>query len=616
MKKTELLQYIGEIDDKYIAECDKAMAPKAEARSVWGGAMWRRAAVLLAVLVVFFTSVITVEAIRPNQPLLRYEKQNNNWYGFWVLTHMLEDPAPDELETIYTPAALPEKFHLVHRRPGGQMDNYGNWITETYMEQRWETWEGHAVTLRQRTFSVSSSRTPSSGTWETVRIGEYVGYRSKWDQNDVLVWVTNEYLFILQLEGESAVALDAVALAESLVPEDSLKNPDGEKEYKDLNLTFDPKWNYQTICRNACLDAGRLYFNPDFLAEVPEAAQYEGKYGAISVWTADNPDGPQELWILWEDYTITYLHTTEEAFREKYQHSKEPELIVEPSWGFDDAPPLHEYDYFVNDKWQAREEQLMRWRCWDALLKDQKAEWLFGNGPTANGSYGMLMTDGTLIYFPTPTYAIEMYTGKPDTAHNSKTEYISLKAQAGEYFIASAGQNRVQLRYGVEEIRRLGNGSLLRRNLWSNGEKIVQAADYVILKTDGRLEIKSNMEIRPGMEYKTDLEIQMLYRALDEQYVRIFPEAGYGLTVDNRLVRYAEFVDGPDEITLKEGGEVDQVTQELVVVYKDGTLQYPADVPELEWLSAVEKVRVLSTIFLKAHPSVPEINTVPVPEGT
>jgi hypothetical protein len=209
-----------------------------------------------------------------------------------------------------------------------------------------------------------------------------------------------------------------------------------------------------------------------------------------------------------------------------------------------------------------------------------------------------------------------MYTGKPDTAHNSKTEYISLQPQAGAYFIASAGQNRVQLHHGVEEIQKLENDPIRRRTLWSNGEEIVQAADYLILKTNCRLEIKSNLEIQPGMEYKTDMEIQMLYRALDEQYVRIFPEAGYGLTVDNRLVRYAEFVDGPDEITLKENGEVDQVTQELVVVYKDGTLQYPADVPELEWLSDVEKVRVLSTIRLKARPFVPEINTIPVPEGT
>ena len=83
----------------------------------------------------------------------------------------------------------------------------------------------------------------------------------------------------------------------------------------------------------------------------------------------------------------------------------------------------------------------------------------------------------------------------------------------------------------------------------------------------------------------------------------------------NRLVRYAEFVDGPDEITLKENGEVDQLTEDLVLVYKDGTIQYPIDVPELEWLSAAEEVYTLSRIRLKVRPAVPEINTMPVPEG-
>ncbi len=606
MKKEELLKYIGEIDDKYVAECDKAMT-KAATRSVWGNTLWRRAAVVLAVLVLCLSSVLTVEAIRPNKPLLRYEKQNNNWYGFWVISSMMAEPAPDELETIYTPAALPDKFHLVYRRPGGKIDNYGNFLTQTSLERRWETWEGHAVTLRQKTFSTYPSRAPSDGTWEQVWIGDYVGYRSKWDQNDVLVWATNEYLYILQLEGESAVELDAITLAENLVPEDSLKNPETEKEYKDLNLTFDPTWNYQTVCRNAYIDGWqRVCFSPAFLAEVPEAAQYADKRGAMSVWTADNPDGPQELWILWEDYTVTYLHMTEAAFREKYQHSKEPELSIQPSWGFDDDPPLHEYDYFLNETWRAREEQLMRWRCWEALLKDRKVEWLCGNGPTSNGSYGMLTTDGTLIYFPTPTYAIETHTGKPDTAHNSKTKYISLKAQAGEYFIASAGQHRVQLCHGVEEIRwfdRWDKTSIEQRTIWPNGKKIVQAIDDLILETNGRLTIKLG------------LESQMRYRALDEQYVRIFPEAGYGLTVDNRLVRYAEFVDGPDEITLKENGEVDQLTEDLVLVYKDGTIQYPIDVPELEWLSAAEEVYTLSRIRLKVRPAVPEINTMPVPEG-
>jgi hypothetical protein len=171
----------------------------------------------------------TVEAQVDEKALLRLlnrfvgglpkEKQHNNWYGFWVISSMMANPAPDELETIYTPAALPEKFHLAYSRPGGKIDDHGNFLVQTSMERRWETWEGHAVTLRQKTFSVYPSRAPSSGTWERVWIGDYVGYRSKWDQNDVLVWATNEYLYILQLEGESAAALDAVTLAENLVPE-------------------------------------------------------------------------------------------------------------------------------------------------------------------------------------------------------------------------------------------------------------------------------------------------------------------------------------------------------------------------------------------------------------
>ena len=282
MKNTDLLQYIGEIDDKYIAECDRAMTPKKADRR-WGAPQWRWAGVLMLLVVVICSSVVTVRAIRLNRPILRYEKQDRNWYVFQADTSALEDPRPGELETVHIPATLPEKFHLTSEIPGRRADEYGHFTILSSMRRKWEAWNGDSVSLYQSVLTNGYHRVQSGGTWTQVQVGEAIGYRSQWAQNDVLVWATNEYMYVLQLEGESAVALDAITLAGSLVPEDSLQKPDDEKEYKDINLTFDPKWNYQTVCRNACLEEGRIRFNPAFLSEVPVSAQ-DLRYSLVIPW--------------------------------------------------------------------------------------------------------------------------------------------------------------------------------------------------------------------------------------------------------------------------------------------------------------------------------------------
>jgi hypothetical protein len=74
-------------------------------------------------------------------------------------------------------------------------------------------------------------------------------------------------------------------------------------------------------------------------------------------------------------------------------------------------------------------------------------------------------------------------------------------------------------------------------------------------------------------------------------------------------------VDGPDEIRLKEGGEVDQVTQELVVVYKDGSVQYPADMTEMAWMADVKQVRPASSIRLPVGSLEIKTETAPIPES-
>ncbi len=596
MKNTDLLKYIGEIDDKYIMECERAMTPK-PAACRWGISQWRRAAVLMAVLVVFFTSVITVEAIRPDRPILRYDRGVlSETYRIWANYMCMEEPVPSNIKTRYTIPELPEEFCLTQDWCQRMVGINGVTTGPIESMQEWENWRGHSITLHQYLLN-TQCRIDRFGELQSVKVDGYNGYMCKGVPREVIVWATKEYLFVLELRGIDATELGLETLAESLVPADSIRPPEKEeKEYLDLNLKFESTWNYETICRNAYIDDQRyVHFSPEFLAAVPEAAKYEQKQGAMAVWNmrdtgfVDHVD--EEVFILWDDGSVTFLHISEENFRKKYNHSKEPVIYkIEKSSGV---------RYHLDDGWQELESRLMRWRSWEKLLEGKQVAWIFDSDLPFRDCPGMVLTDGTLIYFPRPWYMISTDTGKPYTEGVKQTTYTTVKPVAGMHFITTAGRNNILTQYGVVKVSVYASGADFRM-VWPR-DNIVQASGDLILKSDGRLEIKK--------------DAQKQYRALDEQYVRIFPGAGYGLTVDNRLVRYAHSVNGPDEITLKENGKVDQLTDDLVVVYEDGTIQYPADVPGAAWLAAVQKVRTLTHFVPNRFPQA-ETETLPVPEET
>ena len=589
MKNTDLLQYIGEIDDKYIAECERAMTPKA-AECRWGISQWRRAAVLLAVLVVFFTSAITVEALRPDQPVLRYDRSVlSETYRIWANYMGMEKPVSSRIDVRYTIPKLPEEFYVTRDQCHRSMESNGTMTGPTESLQQWENWRGHSITLQQYLLN-TQCRIDRFGELQSVKVDGYYGYMCKGVSREVIVWATKEYLFVLELRGVDATRLGLEALAESIVPEDSVQPPEEEeKEHPDLNLQFAPRWNYQTICRNAYIDEERhVHFSPEFLAEVPEAAQYEQRRGARAVWNmrdtgfVDHED--EEVFVLWDDGSVTFLHVSEENFRKKYKHSTDPVIHkIEKSSGV---------RYYLDEKWQKLEIRLMRWRSWEKLLEGKRVAWIFDNE-----NPGMVLTDGTLIYFPHPQYTVDRYTGKPSAESNRQTTSTIVRPVAGMHIVSVMDPFYILTTYGVIQVETRTEGVHLRA-VWSNPQ-IVQVDEHLILKSDGWLEVKKD-----SGKY---------YRVSDEQYVRIFPGTGYGLTVDNRLVKYLHFVDGPDEIPLKEGGKVDQLTDDLVVVYEDGTIQYPTDVPGAAWLATVQKVQTLPHVVMYLLPEA-ENEILPVPE--
>ena len=274
-----------------------------------------------------------------------------------------------------------------------------------------------------------------------------------------------------------------------------------------------------------------------------------------------------EVWILWEDHSVTYLHMDEQTFRTEFNHSVEPVYVRYEGL----SEPVYE------EIWLENENYLLRCRAIEKLLENAKAAWMFGSDKIPFGSNGIVTMSGEVIFFPIP-----------HCNENGTTMVEVLKPNAGNTVTAVTGK-MITTNRGVWWTDGFSDG--IRMKQLTTGSDILQVEvsrneDLAVLHTDGTLTVVG--EDASGT--------QCPFRALDEQYIRLFPGTGYAQTSDYRLVKILKNAGEENEIQLERLKPIDQFTTSGIIVYQTGTLQYPADAPNAEWLSTIIGVKTVTNM--------------------
>ncbi|MBQ9083784.1 MAG: hypothetical protein IJY28_09870 [Clostridia bacterium] len=318
-----------------------------------------------------------------------------------------------------------------------------------------------------------------------------------------------------------------------------------------IRLTINEAWNHHTICQYAYIDPdGKLHINPQFMEWVSAAKTVNGKSGAVSV-VSFTDTFTEELWVLWTDGKVSYLHMTADELARRYPASKDNPTAYPAQ---DEVGGINRID--LAGRWQSIEEQ----------LSGKKVSVIFGGRRSVytDGGYGFATTDGNVYYFGWNVSAAKsdaLVNGNGVVTADGKATAVVTNNQAPKTVILC--------------------------------EKSAVAADggeyygYLFLLEDGTL---METTLKRGTTEIAETAIR------DTQVVRLFPDSGCYAKADGTLVFWdGEITSERKPDTLKSTANADQITPEWnMILYCDGTLEVDDD-DALDWLRGVDvRIKVLS----------------------
>ncbi len=354
-----------------------------------------------------------------------------------------------------------------------------------------------------------------------------------------------------QESGNPSSQMPTSSTPTSSVPTSSEPDNPSSQMPEPIQLAINEAWNHHTVCQYAYIDPnGKLHINPQFAEWVNAAKTVDGKSGAVSVMSFTD-SFTDELWVLWEDQTVSYLHMSAAELAKRYPASKE-----NPS-GY----PTQDEVGGIN-----RIDLAKRWQTIENQLNGKKVEALFGGRRSVytDGGYGFATTDGNVYYFGWNVSAAQsdaMVNGNGIVTADGKAVGIVTNNQAPKAVVLC--------------------------------EKSAVAADageyhgYLFLLEDGTL-METTMKRGTTEIEKTAVR--------DTQVVRLFPDGGCYEKADGTLVFWdAEVSWERNPGSLKSPAGVDQMVPEWdIILYRDGTLELN-DKEQLDWLRGSDvSIKVLS----------------------
>lgn len=292
---------------------------------------------------------------------------------------------------------------------------------------------------------------------------------------------------------------------------------------------------------------------------VAAAKQYDGKSGAISVMSfADVFD--TELWILWENRSITYLHMTEEELVSRY-----------PAYDENGKPKEDPADYPDTENMgntMIRKYLPQHWANVEELLREKKVAWMFGSPNSQShwyDAYGFVCMDGTIYYMDTGKAE-----GNMQYVYASELSAVTEKGEAYTFvYTLMADGVRKMVPVKIE------------------GTDAVQAVTVnntqAVLQKDGTVVYSSTEDVPVPQD--------------TVKATRFLVNTPIMETTDGRLVFIAEpeteICSWEDFSGVKNGATVDQIYMGAmpVIVFTDGSVQCD----ENHWLNGVTNVKVLNS---------------------
>ncbi len=317
-----------------------------------------------------------------------------------------------------------------------------------------------------------------------------------------------------------------------------------------LSLTTKSAWNHYTVCDFAYIDTNNVvHISPDFKAYASAAKKYDGKSDAVSV-VCMNDTYVQELWILWKDGTVSYIHPTIKEVAKIYPAKDENGKLKEDPTDYEPFEPVGAVLY---------PGQLeSHWAKVETSLQGKNAAWIFGDPfdfYEGEYYYGFVEQNGTIHYYDAEGASFAGDAEDPYVYADGTTWVTKAGKACSVFYLPSEN------RYQVTEL--VGEGAV----------QAVSTGEYSIcLMRDGSVK-----HIGEGTAANKSAKVY-----------KLFAGTKWMERLDGTIISWY----GEKELSMIKDAPVDQIVNDMIL-FDDGTVTEEF-MPENWWMNGVTNVKVLN----------------------